>query len=718
MRDPGCNNDRCVVTGVGAVSSLGVGVEVMWQALRAGGEGIRPIRRFTVDGAAVQLGALVPGHDLDPEHSDDPRRSLCVTYALLAAREALSQARAQEAVAPDRLALVLGTSSGDRVEQPHRLAEVLALALPALGPRVTVCTACASSTHALGLGRDLLRLGAADLVLAGGTDVLTPEIFASFHILGLLSPRPCAPFGAPPGTTMGEGAGFVVLERLGAARRRGAAILGELLGYGLSADAYHPTTPDPTGSGVTRALLGALGDAGLEPAAVDYVNAHGTGTETNDPAEWRAVQRVFGAALPVTSLKGGLGHAQGAAGVLEIIASLRGLGEQIIPPTLHHERGRPDGPRTVVTRAWPQPHRVVACTNSGFGGANAAVLIGAAPAVDEAAPAAAPRADVWLHGAAAVGPHGLELSRLVDAVERGVEPGLGRRAPEVSLAAIAPSVDPRSLDRSAGLLLCAAALSLRDGRHAVRGAARDRTGLFVGTTRIGPRTARDYDRSIRAHGLLRLSAGLIPHMVLNAAAGLCAMGLSLRGPTTTVTIGAGSGLLAILHAAEWLSRRADADAIVAGGVDELDPPPPGDEPAGDGADPGEGAACVLLRREPSPVLVSGWGLGGPGQLAAAVAQALRGGGRGPAQVDLVFGGAREQAQLPDDDRLRGARWRDLTPLVGEMPAAGAALATAAGAALLRRGAAGSVLITAAGASTAALLLTHEPTDQPTEGGAS
>ncbi len=518
---------------------------------------------------AAEVAGIAKGHDPTVE------------FAVTAGREALAGSTA----APARRALVFGTSLGDHPGGVHRLAELVADALAIEGPRITLSTACTSSTHAAGLAADLLADGAADEVLAGGSDRLSPEILAGFEALGLLARDGCTPFGPATGTTLGEGAGFV--------RLRSEPSPLAIVGYGLSADAYHATTPDPSGAGVARAIEGALRDAGVALGAIDYVNAHATGTSTNDPAEWRALERVFGAHAPslrVSGSKGMLGHAQGAAGVLELLVTLAALSAGKVPPTVRTASPRPRAPTGLVLDGAPPLHAVdhAVCTNSAFAGANAAVVVTTRPVP--------PRPSRERHP--------VHLRAWATAFSD--EP--------LDLADLAPDLDPRGLDPMSRHLTAAAARALRAGDLAVRGAARDRTGLFVGTLRVSPESARAFRASIEERGLTRLSPTAFTRMVLNAPAGVCTRALGLRGPTTTVTIGDGSGLLSLVLAARWLSHRDDADVLLAGGVDERD------------ADEGEGrtgaVVGALVRGECAGPPVLGFAIRGPGR-AAEAAEAAR-----------------------------------------------------------------------------------------------
>lgn len=584
---------RAVITGMGAVTAFGRGVERLWQGMDGAEAGIVPIARFSTDEFAVKIAGVVPDRN-DP--AVDAGASLCVELAVAAAREAWDGAAATlAALAPARIALVVGTSLGDHELPMHVVTERIGDAIGARGPRLTVSTACTSSTNALGVALDLLEQDAADAVIAGGADVLTPLVLAGFNRLGVLSAAPCAPWSQPCGTSLGEGAGFVVVER---GPRPGARH--GLLGYGLSADAYHETSPDPSGNGIARALRGALGHAGVAADAIDYVNAHGTGTAAGDPAEWRAIRQVLGAraeTVPVSSSKSFLGHAQGAAGVVELIATLAALDRGTVPPTRNFAGARPNSPGDPVAGDRPRPHAAehVLCNNSGFGGANCAVVVGP-PAV---ASVAAPRRPIYVLGAAAVGPHGAALRQFADGVA----------AAEVAdVAAVVPSADPRGLDPMTRNLLAAAGLALHDAGVKVRGAMQDRSGLVIGTTRVSAASSDLLRRSIDERGLRQLSATMFSRMVLNAPVGACAKQLVLKGPLSTISAGDASGLAAIATAAHLLATRDDADRLLAGGVEEER-----DEPASRTVD---GAACLVLATAPGPaprdaVRLAGWALAGP-----------------------------------------------------------------------------------------------------------
>jgi 3-oxoacyl-[acyl-carrier-protein] synthase II len=612
-----------VVTGIGAASALGTGIRAHRAALWEGRDGIRPVDRFDTRQMATHLAATWPGWDGRKQPEPGREVDLFATaepfplheLALVAAREAWSGAGVRDANRR-RVALVFGTCFGHGFKEFSAVAERVGAGLDVAGPRITISTACASSTNAIGLGRDLLLHGHADVVVAGGADTLLREALAGFSALGVLSSEPCAPFSDPTGTTLGEGAGFVVLERSEDAARRGARRWAEVCGYGLSADGYHETTPDPSGSGIARAIRGALLDAGWRAGDVDFVSAHATGTDNNDRIEWSVIERELGPRVKASGSKGHVGHTQGAAGALELVLALICHAEGRVPPTLHFRGARPGCPADPIAAGAPRELRVTRALklSAAFGGANAVLAYGCG---DEGAPPERARSTVVVSGAGVVGPNGAFRLPDVLALENARSVGACR---EVDLDEL--GVDARRLDPSARWLTAAAAMALAGGRRD----AMDRTGLFVAATRMPEQSSRRCTESIRQRGVAGTSAAAFARMSVNAPAGACSRALGLLGPTSTLSIGDGSGLLAVVLAAEWLAFREDAGGIVAGGVDER---------SGAAPDEAEGAACLFLERSPAAggaVVVAGWGIAGPGDAREAAERAMS----GRATVDGLF----------------------------------------------------------------------------------
>lgn len=577
--------DAIAITGLGVVCALGRGAAALREGLFAGRDGIVPLDRFDVSPFGRKgFAALVP---------DAPPRERWIAYALEAAREAVASVDLTR-FDPARVAVVMGTSLG-RDDDLGAATRAVAAALRAQGPCFTVSTACTSSTNAVGLARDLLLRGDADLVLAGGTDEVTLALFAGFHALGVLADDRCGPFGPTLGTTLGEGAGFVVLAR---DADRAAPALGYVAGYGLASDAFHETSPDPRGAGVTRAMRGALSDAGWSPGDVDYVNAHATGTAANDASEWLGTEAALGEVarrIPISASKGSFGHAQGAAGVIELIASLVCVREGRVPASKRAEGGRRGVPPDVVPGDIPRAHPVARflTTNSAFGGANAVLAIARAPA---SVPVTA--RPVYLHGVGVVR----------DSDARAVRD-------DVSLRARVPSADPRALDPLARFVLAASAASLDDAGMRLAGDLRDRAGIILAAPRVSPASGRAWQRALDGRG--RPSVSAFARLVLHAAAGSTTKVLSLRGPASTLAGGAGAGLAAVALAAELIASRADVDVMVAAGAEE-DPDARADR---------EGAAAVALGSAPGAVRLAGSAVAGAEHAARAMDAAVaRGGG--------------------------------------------------------------------------------------------
>jgi len=257
------------------------------------------------------------------------------------------------------------------------------------GPVATITIACASGANAVGYAADLVRSGHADVMLAGGSDTVSQFTFSGFSSLRAMTQDACRPFDEDrTGIALGEGAGVLVLEEEERAVRRGARIHGEILGYGFCNDAYHSTAPAPDGGGMLRSIRAGLEAAGLGPDDIDYVNAHGTATQANDAMEIAAYRALFGGRgrrVPVSSIKAMVGHTLGAAGAIELIATVLALAGQYVPPTINASRPTAELD-TVPDRAREARLRHALCCNAGFGGHNTAVVVGRPPSRPAAVP--------------------------------------------------------------------------------------------------------------------------------------------------------------------------------------------------------------------------------------------------------------------------------------------------------------------------------------------
>src|SRR5687767_5143369 len=404
---------RIAVTGLGAITPLGLDVASTWRAAVAGESGIDFIRSFDASGFPVRIAAEVK--EFDPSTVAPPKEARRldrnVLLALGAAKEAVADA-ALDGFDPARVGVVLGSAIGgflgimeqgevlrergpDRIS-PHFLPSVLvdsasgqlAISLGLRGPNYAVVSACATGSHAVGEAAELIRRGDADAVLAGGTEAcMHPLILAGFCAMrGLAAeeqhpPRASRPFDATrAGFVIGEGACVLVLEELEAARARGAPVYAEVIGYGASNDAYHMAAPDPEFVGVSEMMRAALQRAQLQPEDVDYINAHGTSTPLGDLAETNAIKDVFGDhayELAVSSTKSVMGHTFGAAGAIEAMMCVLAIRDGVIPPTTNYEVPDPECDLDYVPNEARKAEVKVALSNAmGLGGHNGCVILG------------------------------------------------------------------------------------------------------------------------------------------------------------------------------------------------------------------------------------------------------------------------------------------------------------------------------------------------------
>ena len=359
---------RVVVTGIGLVTSIGSTIDSFWSALLAGRSGIRKVTSFDTKDYSVHIGAEVPDFSFEGVASAVDLRTLgrASQFAIVAASRALADAGLDaRALDPTRVGVSMGTTSGEPREVESftdtylagdlgaigselatrypcgSIPGSMAAALGFAGPNTMIPTACAAGNYAAANAMECLRAGAADVMLAGGSDSFSRITYTGFARLGAIAPERCQPFDLNrKGMVPGEGAAVLVLEPADHAERRGARVYAELVGYGLTCDAHHMTASHPEGEGAARAMRLALEDARLRPEDVSYISAHGTGTPTNDRFETLAVKKVFGEAayrVPVSSVKSMLGHTMGAASAIETAICALAVDHGRIPPTINYE---------------------------------------------------------------------------------------------------------------------------------------------------------------------------------------------------------------------------------------------------------------------------------------------------------------------------------------------------------------------------------------------
>jgi 3-oxoacyl-[acyl-carrier-protein] synthase II len=401
---------RVVVTGTGTVTSLGHSTRTTWEAVKAGRSGVRRIQAFDPAGNPSQVASEVS--DWRPEQWIDRkearRMGRFVQFAMVAAQEAIGEAGLVIADGlRDQVGVLLATAIGGlgQIEESGRVmrergpgrvspftipmmigdmaAGQVAISTGARGPNYSIASACASGAHAIGEAYETIRRGDAVAMIAGGTEsAITPLALAAFCAVRAVTSwtgdpaQASRPFDVErDGFVMGEGAGVLVLEELEAARRRGAPILAEVVGYAATADASHITAPDPVGAGAALAMRRSLEKAGVEPARVSYINAHGTATQLGDVAETLAIKDVFGESarrIPVSSTKSMLGHLLGAAGAVEAVICIKAIQEGVAPPTINLDHPDPQCDLDYVPGEAREVEVEIALSNSfGFGGHNA-----------------------------------------------------------------------------------------------------------------------------------------------------------------------------------------------------------------------------------------------------------------------------------------------------------------------------------------------------------
>ncbi len=401
---------RVVITGLGTVNAVAADTLQFSYALRNGVCGIDAVTVFDTTDFRTRTGGEVKNfvpREVIPSDFSIKRMSRSDLMAFVAALEALKDAELFPF--PDRLRMdtgvVVGGGAGGMLEAETVYRRYLADAnrgvyysnfsafncassadhitskLKLMGPKTTFMTACSSGATAIGYAGDLVRDGAADIIIAGGTEPLCRITYTAFNALQAVDGEYCKPFDKNRrGLSLGEGAGMLILEELGHALNRGVRIYGELLGYGVSADSYHMTAPEPQGAGAVRCMRAALSDSGVSIDQVDYINAHGTATPANDVMETRAIKAVFGKRayrIPVSSTKSMTGHTLGAAGAIEAVAGILGIYQGFIPPTIHLIEPDPECDLDYVSEGSRDADLNIVLSNSfAFGGNNTVLALG------------------------------------------------------------------------------------------------------------------------------------------------------------------------------------------------------------------------------------------------------------------------------------------------------------------------------------------------------
>jgi 3-oxoacyl-[acyl-carrier-protein] synthase II len=602
-------NGQAVVTGIGMISPIGNDRETVTAALREGRHGIRTITRFDTSHFRSSIGGQVDDFDprqwlTDEEIAEYEDRYLL--YAIATARMAIRDSGLEwhkGAVRRD-VALVLATCNGGLLSaeaeyawkhgQSARVADVklntqaelygfgkaLSKALGIGGETWIVTTACSSTTGALGLAQTLVARGRAHTVIVGGADVLCLANMSGFDALKALSPERTAPFSTPIGLNIGEGAGFWVVENMEHALLRNGRWVARIAGNATTSDAYHPTSPDPRGSGVAKTLQEALKDSGLSLDDIGCINAHGTGTAANDIAETKGIAKFCGDhPLPTLSLKSFFGHCMGATGILEATCNVFAMNEGFIPPTLNFSEPRPGCSLDYVpNRARPKTYHAFLSANYAFGGNNAAVVIAGRDAPLQ--PRARRENRVVITGTGLVTSLGLGAPATLQALRDGkvgLQPIDRLNLPNVRsrLAGLVPAFDSAAVDRRldfAGLTdigrmaVAASSLALRQANLKVGPKNAEEVGVAMGICCGASEMAHmDSVFSTRNH-LADISA--FSSVTANSTAGYVSARLCIKGVNMSLSPGPHAGLQSLAYATEMLAE-GRARAILAGAADEL-----------------------------------------------------------------------------------------------------------------------------------------------------
>lgn len=626
---------RIAVTGIGLICGVASSADKLAEALKEGKNGFTELTDPRLAHLKADHAALVKEICLSAKDEALTRdMDRVVRLSVFALRQALTHAGLTAPLGP-RAATVLGTCSGGMLSTEKQFenkqngsfaltepdyfsaryysaAKTAALAAGASGPTAAVVTACAAGTGAISYGADLIRAGLCDVSLAGGADTFAVSTLIGFDALKAVCKGVCTPFSENIGLNLGEGAGFLVLESMEHARRRGATVLGEILGSGLSNDAYHATSPDPSGKGQTAAVERALLDAGVEYHQIDYISAHGTGTRANDAVESRAIARLLkekSDKTPISSTKSMIGHCLGAAGALEAAAVLVAAREKVLPPTAGFTVPREGCSLDYVPELGrPMGDSIVLSNSFGFGGNNACLVLSTgsnpeAPVEKKETPAMRP----VITGTGTVHALGLGRETLDDDSRTGITRVTRfQTTDERADAGFVPNIDFREVDRRLDLrhmdlcskyLTVASRLALKNADIPIKPSATANIGMVSGLS-FGPSVAEAaHVQSVIENNWKLGRVDSFPYVVQNGTAGHAARALLLKGHNTVLSTGRGAGLAALVSAASAVEL-GHAQTLAAAASDELSERSFGDARAagiyGDRTVPGEGAAAFVV----------------------------------------------------------------------------------------------------------------------------
>ncbi|MBL0387158.1 beta-ketoacyl-[acyl-carrier-protein] synthase family protein [Tumebacillus sp. ITR2] len=602
--------DRVVVTGIGIICANGKNVEEFWRNVTDNKSGIRLVSTIPMSGINTEYAGEIDGYNPDDHFApkEAEKYDIAGQLSIIAAREAAQVAKYDLAASdPYRVGVILGTSLGGMRsgEQFHEqwVKEGIENADPSLlynyvihipvdsvshymklkGPKSVISNACAAGTNSIGYAADIIRSGKADAMFAGGVDPLCRLSMSGFNTLGALAPEPCAPFSKSNGLNIGEGAGVLLLERMDLALERGATILGEVLSYALSADAYHITAPDPAGAGGMRSMRRTLEKAALPETAVDYVNGHGTGTNANDSSEPIGVRTLFGHDVPVSSTKSMIGHMLGAAGASEGVISVLAINDSFIPATINfdHEADKFKELDFVRDTGRTKELDTVMSNSFAFGGNNASLLLGKFKQ-DREVPAVPAKKRALITGLGALAGNSANAEELFAKFQAGENTFSaienfdteryvsthGAQIPEVPYRKLVNPALLRRMDDLGKQATAVTKMALDDAKLKIDSKNSERVGVLFATGTGPLKTVEAFNRTVILKGAEAAEALLFPNTVMNAAAGHICLNFKIKGPTTTITSGGTAGINALFYATQ-LIQYGDADAVIVVTGDEF-----------------------------------------------------------------------------------------------------------------------------------------------------
>jgi 3-oxoacyl-[acyl-carrier-protein] synthase II len=584
-----------VISGAGMITCLGLDRRTTWEAVRAGKCGMQQLTSLEQTLPEGYLGGQAPELPED-ESPGAPREVRYLRRAMIdALRDAGLNPRSLP-VPPQRAGIMLGTTlhgmraggeylrSGSYAPLTKFLsASVIRSAANDLGLEgfaATTCSACSSALGAVALGVTLLREGKLDLIIAGGYDPISEYVYAGFNSLRLVTQGPLRPFARDrQGMKLAEGYAIVVLERASDAANRGAKPMATILGFGESADAHHLTQPHPQGDGAARAVRGALQDAGVNPADVDLIVAHATGTPDNDAGEYAALSGVFGSDLPrvpVVGFKSHLGHTLGGAGAVELILAATAMNESTVPPCANVKQSDTDfaGLNLAAGEARPAKIRATLSTSLGFGGANTAMVLGPAPAVSSPAIISRPATrEVFVTGVGVVLPGAIgndAFVRLLQSPPKATTMGDSGPIEDQAITHLINARRVRRLSSYVKYTLAAAGLAFTDAGVADVPAFCNASSVVLGTTHGSTGFSSDYYGQVVREGINAANPLLFAEGVPNAAAAHLSLMMSVKGACQTIIGSRTSGLDALRLATARISLGTWDRALVGAGEEYSD----------------------------------------------------------------------------------------------------------------------------------------------------